>query len=139
MASAGAAAGYNIYRATRIDQPSQSEQNEQPRAEDSQCHGVPYPVTPPNKREIPKQEIAEPFIVTERPVKTSDGKTVNCDRERTFGVFVDGQQMPHEDDSERIGRRKHLWAAIRRAFRRVYMKKVGEGAGGRNDGWFAST
>jgi hypothetical protein len=126
MASAGAAAGYNIYRATRIDQPSQSEQNEQPRAEDSQCHGVPYPVTPPNKREIPKQEIA-------------DGKTENCDRERTFGVFVDGQQMPHEDDSERIGRRKHLWAAIRRAFRRVYMKKVGEGAGGRNDGWFAST
>jgi hypothetical protein len=140
MATAGAATGYNIYRKTHIDQFNQPVHNEQPHPEDSQCIGVSYPVTPPNKREIiPKEELEEPFTITERPVKTSDGKTENCDRDRTFGVFLDGQQMPDGDDPERIGRRQRFWTAIKRVCQLVFRKKGGEGAGRGNDGWFALT
>jgi hypothetical protein len=95
MTSAGAATGYNIYRTTDIVQSNQRVQNEQPRPEDSKCIGVPYPVKPPDKHElIPKQQSEGPLKITERPVEITDGKTKDCDRDRTFGVFLDGQQMP---------------------------------------------
>jgi hypothetical protein len=129
MTSAGAAAGYNIYRTTDIVQSNQPVQNEQPRPEDSKCIGVPYPVKPPDKHELlPKQQSEGPFKITERPVEITDGKTKDCDRDRTFGVFLDGQQMPDRNDPERAGRRKRLWAAIKTGCRQVFRKKGSESA-----------
>lgn len=64
------------------------------------------------------------------PINTASEASRSCNRAHTFETFLDGEQMPRNDQEKETGHGWEAWQALKRMFRRSGKKVDHEDGGG---------